>query len=303
MSTIKGSAHYTGLLPVVRQTALENDRLPNGQPSLRKRASRALSRFLIAFCTGVAASWAWWSYGAAAREMIANSYPQLRWLAPQAEPVAQSAPNMIALAAAATPSFDQQQLSAMSLNLDAVRQSIDRIAAGQEQIMRSIDQIASSTSAGQEQIIRSIDQIASSIAASQEQVMRSTDQTATSIAQAPSAKASSVTVESRDDAAPTGRLNIKPTEAKPPEKQLSAASAQDVSCFPSASAVLQNHPGVRPSWTMKARGHEGTVCWYAAARPGGSDHRREMLPKETGTVGTTENGLSAPPPPHSRAPE
>jgi hypothetical protein len=299
MSTTKGSAHYTGLLPVVRPPALENDRFPNGQPSLRKRASRVLSRFLIAFCTGVAASWAWWSYGDAAREMIANSYPQLRW----AKPVAQSAPNVTALAALATPSFDQQQLSAMSLNLDAVRQRIDRIAAGQEQIMRSIDQIASSTSAGQEQIIRSIHQIASSIAASQELVMRSTDQTATSIGQAPSAKASSVTVESRDDAAPTARLNIKPTEAKPPEKQLSTANAQDFSCFPSASAVLQNHPGVRPSWTMKARGHEGTVCWYAAARPGGSDYRREMLPKEIGTVGTTENGLSALPPPHTRAPE
>jgi hypothetical protein len=192
---------------------------------------------------------------------------------------------VIALAAPATPSFDQQQLSAMSLDLDAVRQSIDRIAAGQEQIIRSIDQIASS------------------IAASQEQVMRSTDQTATSIGQAPSAKATSVTVESRDDAAPTARLNIKPTEAKPPEKQLSGASVQDVSCFPSASAVLQNHPGVRPSWTMKARGHEGTVCWYAAARPGGSDYRREMLPREKGTVGTTENGLSPPPTPYSRAPE
>jgi hypothetical protein len=300
MSSIKGSAHYTGLLPVVRPTALENDRFPNGQLSLRKRASRALSRFLIAFCTGVAASWAWWSYGDTAREMIANSYPQLRWLAPQAEPVAESAPNMIALAAPATPFFDQQQLSAMSLNLDAVRQSIDRIAAGQEQIMRSIYQIASSTTAGQEQIMRSIDQIASGIAAGQEQGMRSTDQTAASIGQAPSAKASGVTVESRDDAA---RLNIKSTEAKPPEKQLSAASAQDVSCFPSASAVLQNHPGVRPSWTMKARGHEGTVCWYAAAPPGGSDHRREMVPKETGTFGTTENALSASPPPHSRAPE
>jgi hypothetical protein len=303
MSTIKGSAHYTGLLPVVRLTAPENDRFLNGQPSLRKRASRALSRFLIAFCTGVAASWAWWSYGDAAREMIANTYPQRRWLAPQAEPVAESAPNMIALAAPATPSFDQQQLSAMSLNLDAVRQSIDRIAAGQEQIMRSIYQIGSSATAGQEQIMRSIDQIASSIGVSQEQVTRSTDQTATSIGQAPSAKASGVTVQSRDDAPKTARLNIKPTEAKPPEKQLSAASAQDVSCFSSASAVLQNHPGVKPSWTMKARGHEGTVCWYAAARPEGSEHRRPTLPSEKGTVGTMENGLSAPPPPYTRAPE
>jgi hypothetical protein len=322
MSTIKSPAH--GLFPVVRATTFENDRFPNGQLSLRKRASRALSRFLIAFCTGVAATLAWWSYGDAAREMIANWYPQLGWLAPKTEPVPQSAPNTIALGAPATPSFDQQQLSAMSLNLDAVRQSIDRIAAGQGEIARSIDQIAfsiaasqeqmtrgfdqiaSSIAASQERMTRSFDQIASSIAASQEQMTRSTDQTATSIGQAPSAKASGVTVESPDDAAslqPTARLNIKPTEAKPPEKPLSAASAHDVSCFPSASAVLQNHPGVRPSWTTKARGHEGTVCWYAAARPGGSDHRREMVPREKETVGTTENGLSVPPPPYTRAPE
>jgi hypothetical protein len=47
----------------------------------------------------------------------------------------------------------------MSLNLDAVR-SIDHIAAGQERMTRSIDQIASSIAAGQEQMARGIDQIA-----------------------------------------------------------------------------------------------------------------------------------------------
>src|SRR5215470_6063163 len=102
MSTLKGSAEYKGLLPVVRHTTtLENDQ----HPPLRNRALRALSRFLIAFCSGVAATLAWWSYGDAARQMIANSYPQLGWLVTKAEPVAQSAPNMIALAAPATPSF------------------------------------------------------------------------------------------------------------------------------------------------------------------------------------------------------
>src|SRR5260370_26173788 len=134
MSIVQGSAHYAGLLPVepldepppVRPTTVENDRPPNGQPSLRKRASRALSRFLIAFCVGVAATLAWQSYGDTARQIIANSYPQLRWLAPQAELVA--------------PPFDQQ-LNAMSFKIDAVVESIDQIAAGQEQIARTIHQI------------------------------------------------------------------------------------------------------------------------------------------------------------------
>src|SRR5216683_7755225 len=131
MSTIRGSAHYAGLLPAeprdepppVRPTTLENDPFPNGQPSLRKRASRAFTRFLITFCIGVAATLAWQSYGDAAREMIASSSPRLGWLAPQAAPVAQTAPGVIALAAPAAPSLEER-LEAMSLGLAVVRQSV-----------------------------------------------------------------------------------------------------------------------------------------------------------------------------------
>ncbi len=165
------SEFYAGLLPVepsveapaVRPTALENDQFPNGQPSLRKRASRALARFLITFCIGVAATLAWQSYGHPARELIANSYPQLGWLAPQAEPVAQNAPDLIALAVRAAASLNQQQLNAMSLDVDAVRQSIDRIATSQGQITRSVDRIAPSIVAGQEQMTRSVDQLAAGL--------------------------------------------------------------------------------------------------------------------------------------------
>ena len=172
------SEFYAGLLPVepsdepppVRPTTLENDQSQNNtQPSLRKRASRAFSRFLITFCIGGASTLAWQSYGDAARAMIANSYPQLGWLAPQAEPVAQNVPETIALVA---PSFDQQQLNAMSLDLDAVRQSIDRIATSmsaiQEQMSRGADRIANSIVANQEQMTRSVDRIA----AGQEQMTR-----------------------------------------------------------------------------------------------------------------------------------
>jgi hypothetical protein len=52
--------------------------------SLGKQASFALARFLIAFCSGVAATLAWQSYGDAARRMIASSSPQVGWSAPQA---------------------------------------------------------------------------------------------------------------------------------------------------------------------------------------------------------------------------
>ena len=107
-------------------------RLPNKQSSFRRRASRFIGRFLIAFWIGVAATLGWQSFGDAARAMIANSSPWLGWLAPQAAPVAQSAP--------ADPSPDQEQIKAMLFSLAAVRQRVDQvaaqIAAGQDRLTR-----------------------------------------------------------------------------------------------------------------------------------------------------------------------
>jgi len=37
-------------------------------------------------------------------------------------------------------------------------------------------------------------------------------------------------------------------------------------CFDSASAVKQSHPEAWPSWTLRARGHENTKCWYPKTR-------------------------------------
>jgi hypothetical protein len=91
-------------------------------------------RFLIAVCVGVAATLAWQSYGDAARQVIANSYPQLSWLAPEAA-VAQTAPPSIAPAIA---SLDQQELKMVSRDLAALRQRVDQVAAGQERITRDI---------------------------------------------------------------------------------------------------------------------------------------------------------------------
>ena len=121
---------------------------------------------------------------------------------------------------------------------------------------------------------------------------------------APSAEARDITVESRAEPEartaslqPAVRLDIKPSEseieARPqqtsPERgsQFFAANGHDPTCFPSASAVRQNHPGGWPSWTLRAPGHEGTRCWYAASRTTAHDHRSAMMPREE-TVGTTE---------------
>jgi hypothetical protein len=124
-----------------RRADFKNDHFPSQRPSLGERASRALARFLVTFCIGVAATLAWLSYGDAAREMIASSSPQLGWLAPHPAP-AQTPPNVITPAAPVDPSLVQQQLNAISLGLGAVRQSVDQLAAqftaGQAQMAQEI---------------------------------------------------------------------------------------------------------------------------------------------------------------------
>jgi hypothetical protein len=137
----------------------------------------------------------------------------------------------------------------------------------------------------------------------QAQMTSNAGQTTTSVDQAPSTKASSIAVESRGDAVslrPALRADEAGLAQTPSErgKQVSAASGHDASCFSSASAVLQNNPAASPTWTLRAPDHESTLCWRAAARPNGSDHRpgagdhrRETMPKEAKTDRTTENGL------------
>ena len=122
------------------------------RPSLGKRASRSLTRFLIIFCFGVVATLAWQSYGDAAREMIANSYPQLSWLAPQAAPLAQTASNMPAPAPSADPFSRAEALKEMSLAFATVRQSVDQLAASQQQIADGIAKLV----ANQQELLHKI---------------------------------------------------------------------------------------------------------------------------------------------------
>jgi hypothetical protein len=88
----------------------------------------------MTFCIGVVATLAWQTYGGAAREMIARSFPRLGWLAPPAAPDAQADPAAI--------SPDQEELKAISFGLAGVRQRVDQIAAqlaaGQEQMTGDI---------------------------------------------------------------------------------------------------------------------------------------------------------------------
>jgi len=64
------------------------------QLSLAKRTAIGLARFLLINGMGVAATLAWQSYGDEMREIIANSYPLLGWLAPETPAFAKTASEM-----------------------------------------------------------------------------------------------------------------------------------------------------------------------------------------------------------------
>jgi len=116
------------------------DRFQRRRPSLSKRASRALARFLITFGIGVAATLAWQSSGDAVREIVASSSPKLVWLAPAA-PVEQTAPAPIR---SSSNSSNMEEFKAISQGLAVVRQSVDQLAAGQQQISREIAKLQAS---------------------------------------------------------------------------------------------------------------------------------------------------------------
>jgi hypothetical protein len=112
----------------IRLADLKNDQLPSGRLSLGnldplgRLEPLAFARYLITFSIGVAVALAWQSYGNATREVVA--------------------------------------LKAISLDRDAVRQSLDRIATSvatsQEQMTRRIERSIDRIAAGQEQTTREI---------------------------------------------------------------------------------------------------------------------------------------------------
>ena len=146
----------------LRPADLNNSPFLTDRPSLGRRTSRSLARFLVAACVGVAATLAWQSYGGTAKQMIANSAPQLSWLvlpppatdpptgresgveqpsppaiqapAPQeasaqGEAVASTSSDTAASTAPTAPSLEFQELETMAHDLAAVQQSVEQLAA------------------------------------------------------------------------------------------------------------------------------------------------------------------------------
>src|SRR6516162_2013534 len=149
----------SSLDPTLRPADVSNAPSLTDRPSLGRRTSRSLARFLVATCVGVAATLAWQSYGGTAEQMIANSAPQLRWLllsasamnppsgreiaveqpsppavkvsvpqaaSAQAGAVTLTTSETTASTAPTAPSPELPQLEAMAHDLAALRQSVEQ---------------------------------------------------------------------------------------------------------------------------------------------------------------------------------
>src|SRR6266567_3219865 len=146
---------------------LRGDRF-SGTPSPGKRTLRVLSRLLIVAIIGVGGIVAWQSYGEAAKKKLASWAPPIGWVrlgpglkpspgagfvaerpstavqeavpdSSQAASAAQTAPDIATPTAPAAPFPEvQQQLEAMARDLAALRQSVDQLTIGREQMARDI---------------------------------------------------------------------------------------------------------------------------------------------------------------------
>jgi hypothetical protein len=145
------------------------DRLSAIENQTKKRSSRGFIRYLLAICVGAAATLAWLSYGDAAKQIVATRGSELGWSpetkqmianwmlqfgwtklgngpekiavsVPEAQltTVAQTAP---AAVTPATPSIDREQVHQIAVDLAALEQTVDQLAASQDKIGRNIDNL------------------------------------------------------------------------------------------------------------------------------------------------------------------
>jgi hypothetical protein len=167
--TSERSTIYYRLLAIDNQTK-------KIESQTKRRVLRALVRYSIAICIGVAGALAWQSYGEAtkqlvaelgwspeAKQMIANWVQQIGWnnpsangetaavrssaaALPQAASVGQSPAETSAPTAPVAPAIDPEQVQQITRNLNALQQSVEQIAAGQEQMKREIAKLQAADS-------------------------------------------------------------------------------------------------------------------------------------------------------------
>src|SRR5260370_27356285 len=132
------------------------DRLVAIENEMKRRGSRGFVRYFVASCIGVAATLAWQSYGDAAKQIIATRAPELGW-SPDAKqmiaswtlgwkkPPAGSEKQALPLAqiAPSAPSIDAEKVRQLTQSLAVLRQTVEQLAAGQDQMTRVIGRLES----------------------------------------------------------------------------------------------------------------------------------------------------------------
>ena len=123
---------------------------------MKRRSSRGFARYLIAICIGVAATLAWQAYGDAAKRVIATRAPELGW-SPEAKqviaswtvgwtkpPAEKTAPEVVASSKAPpVPAIDPAQVQQIAQSLAALRETVEQIAASQDQTSREMARVES----------------------------------------------------------------------------------------------------------------------------------------------------------------
>jgi len=152
--------HRSGFTSRLDQEASERkaifDHLVAIKNEMKRRGSRGFARFLLAILIGVGATLAWQSYGEATKQIIATRAPELGWspeakqmiaswtlgwTKPPAGPERQTPP--VAQTAPTAPSIDPAQVLQMAQSLATVRETVQEVAAGQEQMARDIARLES----------------------------------------------------------------------------------------------------------------------------------------------------------------
>lgn len=145
----------------------------------KRRALRGLVRYVVVICIAVAGTLAWQSYGGPTKKMIATVAPELGW-SPEAKqmiaswvqelgwtkpdpditpvrlpvaetpqgirviPVAQTAADAATPKAPAAPSVDPEQIQQITRSLTTLQQSVEQLAAAQDQIAHQISSLQTS---------------------------------------------------------------------------------------------------------------------------------------------------------------
>jgi hypothetical protein len=152
-----------GIAPHLDHEALERNTIYDRLAAIEnqkeeRRSSRVFARYLTAIFIGVAATLAWQAYGDAAKRVIATRAPELGW-SPEAKQVIASwtvgwtkppaspekiAPEPVASSRAPpAPSVDPAQVQQIAQSLAALRETVEQIAAGQDQTSREMARVES----------------------------------------------------------------------------------------------------------------------------------------------------------------